>query len=312
MHKIPLPKHHFEKKLRAQEYLAESLKNGELTLALGAGISSGMGLPNWASLVNSCCNKVGIQTRFHRNTPTEKLIRAMNDVEDEISKLTTCGSNDDFDIQYTKLIHSCLYKEGKLKYDDSIIKKPLLVSIGALTSGSARGNVKEIITLNFDDVLEWYLSVYGLKTQVAYNLPVLRGNSDVLIYHLHGYVPLRLKSNQKSRIIFSKRSYDEYQAKENLNLQQLVWKDFLSSKVVLFIGLSGYDITFGPIFKDVKNRLKLNSPFKGPNSIWLMSPNTKEQIINEIRDWGGAPVIMDHDEYPSFILGICQKALKRT
>jgi hypothetical protein len=121
-----------------------------------------------------------------------------------------------------------------------------------------------------------------------------------------------LKSNQKSRIIFSKRSYDEYQAKENLNLQQLVWKDFLSSKVVLFIGLSGYDITFGPIFKDVKNRLKLNSPFKGPNSIWLMSPNTKEQIINEIRDWGGAPVIMDHDEYPSFILGICQKALKRT
>ena len=312
MTKSPHMQHRYERIETAQDYLAECLKEGTLALALGAGISAGMGLPKWPNLVNSCCKEVGIKNKFNKNTANEKLLRAMNAVEDAINKDIQGNPKKQFDDEYRKLIHKCLYRDGKVEYDDSIIKLPLLIAIGALISGSARGSVKEIVTLNFDDVLEWYLSVYGLKTQIAHKLPVLRGNPDVIIYHLHGYIPKNSNPSLKSKIIFSKRSYDRYHAKDRLNLQQSVWIDHLSSKVVLFIGLSGNDTTFGPIFSNVKVRLKSYSPFDGPNNIWLMSPKTSKEIKDEIRDdWGGAPVIMEHKDYPSFILGICQRALKK-
>ena len=301
-------KHRYEDIEVAQNYLATCLKEGTLSLALGAGVSASMGLPSWVQLVNSCCKAVGIKKRYRKTQSNEVLLRAMNNVEDTVKKKAT-QENKNFSAEYHNLVRKSLYR--KIKPSHMIAQQPLLIAIGALISGSTRGSVKEVITLNYDDILEWYLEVYGLSSQVVSKLPVLKKNCDVLIHHLHGYVPFdNSKDSSLSFILLSKRSYDKYLASERLNLQQIALKDLLTSKVVLFIGLSGDDATFGPIFTDVKNRTKKNNPHRGPLGVWLMGSDPDSGKTKEIREWGCAPVTLSHEKYPSFIFGICQKALK--
>ena len=41
----------------AKLYILERLKNGQLSVMLGAGASWAFGLPNWTTLVNRCCDE---------------------------------------------------------------------------------------------------------------------------------------------------------------------------------------------------------------------------------------------------------------
>ncbi len=305
------PAHRYKDRDIAENYLAKCLKEGSLALALGAGISNGIGLPGWADLVNACCQEaIGNNPRYNNSTQNEELRKAIDRVRNSIAKANKGKTQNEVETTFRRLVRRNLYQNGQVKFQRDVHSRPLLIALAALMSGSVRGRVKDVITLNFDNVLEWYLQTYGLEVHSVCDFPTLVRATDVTLYHLHGYLPKSKKAPSiKSPLIFSKKSYDKYLAKENP--QQLIWKELLTTRVMLFVGLSGDDVTFGPIFQDVKDRLQGANVHRGPRVIWLFGRKPSDDTLDELDDWGCTPVILkDFDEYPSFIFNVCRKALK--
>jgi hypothetical protein len=61
--------------------LADFKNRGSLTLLLGAGISSGMGLPSWKDLVRCCAQSVGINRTIDDTTTSDALMAITEEIE---------------------------------------------------------------------------------------------------------------------------------------------------------------------------------------------------------------------------------------
>jgi hypothetical protein len=278
-------------------YLAHHLRQGSLALALGAGISRYLNLPVWFELVNHCSK----DTKFTKETPVRDLTDRMEEIEGEHSE--GGKPNKGRSPEYRALVLQALYKD--VEYDKAL-KSDLLLGLGALLIGSRRGSVTEVINFNFDDVLEWYLYLHGYDINVVSTLPALRTAADVTIYHPHGFLPFHEEFQKSDFLIFSQESYD---AKMGNLLEP--WTDLtrmiLKSKIVLFVGLSGTDETFGPIFKNVQDSLG-NSRRTG---VWLFTKKDEPRKLDKLETRNFITLVLkDHEEWPNFLLKICQAAAK--
>lgn len=298
-------------------YLAQYLRDGCLILALGSGISQGIGLPNWFTLVERCLRETKRLkgTIELPDTPPSRenvvLCRLMDKVEKEFGKVDM-GRN----LDYRSMVRSCLYDgvtSGEVTPDPgeynnaNMLHHDLLIALGALLMGSKRGSVKEVFNFNFDDVLDWYLGLHGFDTHIVTRLPELQSAADVTIYHLHGYLPLSLPANQSSDfLIFGQKSYEARQGSH-----WDIWLDFFRSAmrrgIMLFIGLSGDDQLLGPSLENVKTTIS-DERFTG---FWMFGPGADPLVIDSISESNIVPLCFsDFNQYPDFLLSICREALK--
>ncbi len=271
--------------------LAHHLREGELALIIGAGASRGVGLPLWSELVQECVKRGGIPSRaVDSSTPNSDLRSLMEEIEQ-----SRTGD------EYRSLVREALY--AGVEYTDAIIRERLLIAFGALLMGSRRGKIRVVINFNFDDVLEWYLGLHGFETQVVPKLPALIRETDVVIYHPHGFLPKERDSGSASQfLVLSQYSYDE-----RLGSDRDPWlaftKDTLLGKVGLFVGLSGDDPTLGPTLVDVKRRIGSDRP----TGFWLFGPTDCD--LGEFERRNIVPVRLgNYDEIASFLLRVCQIA----
>ncbi len=282
----------------ASDRLAERLRAGSLVLMLGSGVSSGMGLPTWWQLVKACCAAAGYQSDdINEETNNESLRRRIDDVAHVA------------DASFLQIVSDCLY-DG-IEYTRTIIQMPLLIALGALMMGSRRGRVRNVVTFNFDDVLEWYLDLHGFTTQVVDELPYLLREEDVLIYHQHGFLPKNVSSYTRSRdIVFSQMSYDVRMSDVGKPWQNLL-DGLLSSHVGLFVGLSGDDPIFGPALASTK--IALNGSRE--TGFWLFQKEKKDKNKDEktrkhMLQRNIVPLFFDSfKDIPWFILDVCRKAV---
>lgn len=275
--------------------LSGHLKHGTLALFLGAGASTGMGLPRWWELVNACASSSGVDESVDENTPSDKLMRIMSRVERD------CSSKS----QYFELVTKKLY--SSCADDESLFSQRLLTAVGAATMNSRRGSVSEVITFNFDDILERYLDLHGFTSQVIVDLPVLRRSADVSVYHPHGFLPSRAGHSQSEELIFSKFSFDR-RLGDRLNPWQDSMRDLMCRKVCLFVGLSYDNATLSTILADLASPLKNQ---RGPTGFWLVGPNDDDDTEEELLERNVVPIrATNYSEYSEFMLGICQHAAK--
>jgi hypothetical protein len=302
-----LPLTDYQDHALAQIKLAEYLHSGSLALFLGAGVSRAIGLPDWVTLVRRCMSAVGEQANVSEDTSIDDLLSRIESIEKKANTVE----------KYHRIVHDCLYQG--VTYKESIVRQPLLIALGALMMGSRRGSANEVLTLNFDDVLEWYLDIHGFSTTIVTSLPRLQQSVDVAVYHPHGFLPMNIEAREKSDfLIFSQYSYDE-----RLGATQDPWKelirDLLTRKVALFVGLSGKDPALRIILPGVKNNIgKLR-----PTGFWMRKElppsgnkvgNADEMLArNTLLDRNVVPVTFaEYSEIPSFLLSICQTAMDAT
>jgi len=276
--------------------LAHWLGEGALALVLGAGISYNQNLPLWPELVRRCCKTAKVPVRLTNGAPTDKIL----------DKLELVHNRADTEMQYQDWIREALYREVA-KYDMRIVNDQWLLALGALLMTSARGSVSQVLTYNFDDLLEAYLEMHGFCIQTVTDLPALLGTSDVTIYHPHGFLPLLSTHHASRHIVFDRASYELRLAESSDPWNERV-RDMLVSKVTIFLGLSGND----PCLRTALAWVNAQLPDSRLLGVWLIGDREKDdEEVELLTSRGIAPLYFaEHELIPEFLLQICQEAVR--
>jgi hypothetical protein len=288
----------------AVRYLAGYLQRGALTLVLGAGVSRGLGLPVWGELVQKSETSVGIPPLPTDRVDSTQLMTRMDAVK------RVCQGD------FLQLVRSNLYPSEYLKsgkYPLDIIYQPMLIALGAIIMSSRRGSVADVFTLNFDDVLDWYLHLHGFSTQIVSAMPaLLSGAVDTRIHHFHGFLPLVEEASghhpgfDRSRSIVLTRDDLVQRLAET---PYAPWPTFISaqllSKTFLFVGTSMSDM-------DLAVLLRRALPLVTDREVGFALVATHDATDNMKADLHAShivPVVVgDYTEIPEFLLEICQIA----
>lgn len=297
-----LPTEDYIKGGRWQRLVAEHLFNGSLALVLGAGASAGMGLPDWPELVRRCLEDAGISydpRDLAGNPSGERLGLYIDRVEEKFPRN-----------EYHSRVADALYRGVTLGTD--ICQAPLLIALGALLMGSRRGSVRDVVTFNFDVVLEYYLSLHGYTIQTYDSLPQLRTAADVRIAHINGALghsahPLA----PPTRLVFSARSMHERSGALFEPWEQL-FRELLQSHLVLFVGLSGSDPLLFPLLTAVDPQLRAQRP----TGVWIFGKDidSDSKTLYKTPDFLSRNVVPvcepSYDTIPNSLLEVCQIAAR--
>jgi hypothetical protein len=279
--------------------LASYLNQGNLTLFLGAGVSYDFGLPGWLDLVNGLRKKQGLNEMPSSATSADLQI-AVDEVKDHL------GSEE-------KLIEATreqLYITLRGVDIQNLLKNPLLMAIAALLMGGQRGRIRRVITLNYDNLLQWTLSVFGFSVHTVHKLPALDTGADVTIYHPHGYLPIPGSSDESSDFIIL--------GKESINLRlgspDDLWfemvRHLLSSSICLFVGVSPIslsDAALAPLFNTIGKRVEAERPLGS----WIVKQKDSlhSAKVSEFQRYNIYPLLFNDPEQISvFLFEICKKA----
>jgi hypothetical protein len=277
----------------AEKALAIALGEGQVTLALGAGASKTMGFPAWSELANAACVALlkekpdladVITDTIDETWDTERMLLRMQHVRDALKD----------DTLYHDTITKCLYAP----LGGDIPDKPsgLLKALGSLMRRSRRGRVRCVVTLNFDCLLESYLRKQGLLVQVIETFPKLFIDSDVSIFHPHGYLPSNPKYGTRSNdIIFDQRAVEQ-----RILEKPAGWNDafryLAGSSVFIAVGLSGRD----PLHRLILTACQQQRRSTNVTGFWYMRDAPEDfdkDLINNLHSSGVAVLkVSDHSE----------------
>ncbi|CAN7378748.1 SIR2 family protein [Variovorax sp. LjRoot178] len=193
-------------------------RQGALSLFVGAGISMGCGLPSWDELVRRVISEVWARDK----AMAAELLRKPNGIASRYSKRQAGGG-------FNEIVKSCLYQ-------DDLVLSPTIEAI-------AGSGIKNICTLNFDDLLEEAFQIAGIEADVATpNEPLSLNQHGTKIFHPHGMLSRFHTADEirSASIVFSEDDYHTIYA-EPYSWSNIAQITLLSAFSVLFVGLSMQD-----------------------------------------------------------------------
>jgi len=208
------------------------------------------------------------------------------------------------------LVRSSLYPSDYLAangYPNDILGNRMLLAIGALVMTSSRGSVSQVMTFNFDDLLEWYLHLHGFTTQIVTDFPALiRGDADVTIYHPHGFMPLLSEVYERtSWLVLSHRELVDRISDESSKWSPLIEMMFLSKRF-LAVGTSMNDLDVEMLLARARRQLP-DEPLG-----FLVAPQSADGARERrLMEAGVVPISVESiDAIPDFLLSVCRRAAK--
>lgn len=212
----------------------EVVGKGNCVLFLGAGVGKSAKMPSWNELLKDLMGEV------------KKLKGETLDAFKELSShvLDECGNS---------YLVMCRYLQTAIKLHDDNVKFSDLIQkhlygkkepsklLDDLANIVQQRKTEEVLTYNFDDLLEQYLIKLGLqegKDFITISKDAeISGNEMLPIYHVHGVIP---EKGPSDIVVFSEEEYHKRYSNPFhwSNIEQL---HALSRKHCFFIGLSMTD-----------------------------------------------------------------------
>lgn len=281
-----------------KRFCAEELLAGRLVLVLGAGVSMKFGLPGWDLLIKKAYRQKKVSMPRDRKSSLDR-------AEDLLTRV--CKKNE---IDFAETMRKALYEGFKLSRQ-ALASKELLNAIGALMMPSVRGNVKEVITFNFDDLLETYLGYYGFVTQSVFRLPVWNTRADVRVYHPHGLLPVDVSKSVEEGILMARIQFDAQQPKLKAFYEKL--RGVMQSSTCLFIGLSGDDDNLTRLLKETYES-HCSRSYGGKACYWgIRFSDDKKDRNKNMWDQRGVyqQTLVDYDKLATWLFNVCQIASRQ-
>lgn len=212
----------------------EVVGKGNCVLFLGAGVGRSAKMPSWKDLLKDLMGEV------------KKLKGETLDAFKELSShvLDECGNS--YLVMCRYLQTAIKLHDDKVKFSDLIQKhlygkKEPSKLLNDLANIVQQRKTEEVLTYNFDDLLEQYLIKLGLqegKDFITISKDAeISGNEMLPIYHVHGVIP---EKGPSDIVVFSEEEYHKRYSNPFhwSNIEQL---HALSRKHCFFIGLSMTD-----------------------------------------------------------------------
>ncbi len=232
------------------------LRNSDnLTLFLGAGVSIESGIPAWEDFIKKL---------------SAKIFRSCG----------VCWCNIGNFLSHIRAL-KLLLGEGEHESFNSIFQKTLYESLreknltlDAVSALILRKGIKNIITYNFDDLLESKLRSLGNKNiqSITSDFPK-KLKKEINIFHVHGFVGQ--KDEFKGNIIFSEEEYNKLFS-DSTHWGNVVQLKFLKSGACLFIGCSFEDPNIKRLLDIIHNSDKKNY------AIMLQMPCKTDLLLKDL------------------------------
>jgi hypothetical protein len=217
---------------RINKDLSQSLKDGRLTLIIGAGCSVDAGIPKWDDLLLRLLNSLVKK----KNQEYSKLMNNINPIEFKnrynVSPLVL-GKNLKFTFkaEFQSELRNALY----LKSLDTSKMIDAIISLSRPSRGGK--SLESIITFNFDSLIEENLEKNEIKYKTIYSEGNRYSQNEIPIYHIHGYIPRTGKLTDENEVVFSEDSYHS-QFIDPYTWSNLILLNKLSHNTCLLVGLS--------------------------------------------------------------------------
>lgn len=278
-------------------YLGALLREGKLGLVLGAGVSMAFGLPDWTSLLRRMHAKKGV-----RNVRLKGQDPAM---VAERFRLEHCGGSDSV---LNDCVRESLYENADGKFDFNQ-KGSTLFALTALVGPSSNGCINELVTYNFDNLFEEFLTHRGYSIQSIDQEIGWRPTADVCIYHPHGLIPYNSDEAMSNRITFDAKSFSE----DYSDAVSRFLMEYFMRRTCLFVGVSGYDAKLRNLIGRV-NASGSHASRSEDTRYWGLTLTTKADFGFKQSNWEGSGVscrlINDYEsDLPRFIYKICRASI---
>lgn len=200
---------------------------GHNTFFFGAGLGPGVNMPTWNELLGDLMDKAQKTSNLAIGSSDYKDIdESCNHSALIIGRYIESGF-DSIDA-FKKQMHASLYKNSP---------KPNSALYNSLVKAIQTKKVEQVITFNYDDLIETALEKKGIKIRSIFERSHYSG-PDFPIYHVHGMIPQTRKI--ESTPVLSEKEYHTLY-KESFHWSNVIQLQALSSTTCFFIGLSMND-----------------------------------------------------------------------
>lgn len=287
---------HWEVEDNVIAFLTKQLKGSTISLVLGSGISTKFGLPDWDTLITRLANGKSLPDDFYDLTAKQQASYIK----------TKLFSNNEKALN--SKIRDVIYENAKLDFE-TLQSSKLLVSLAALIMASSRGSVSNVVTFNYDDILETYLSFFGFTCESAIDGITWASNKDVVVYHPHGFMPHDMKKPIEGDVVLDSSSFHTIMQENNHWRRKLF--NIFSSTFPIFIGVSGNDEHLLAHLEECKKShvsiVKDKTPYWG---VWFTTDidSAKAQLWKDLKVYPYK--VNSWDDVPHILFKICQEASK--
>ncbi len=228
------------------ERLAAIYGREGVVLALGAGVSIGMGVPNWDELVSGLF--VSLVTKQLSDSVDEdqavELADAVRKVGNESPLLSARYLRRGFEDgnagdprAFQQALAAALYSRGSSGGTPS----PLLRELAKLCMPLRTGpKVHSVITYNFDDLLEQVLASEGIRHRSIYSGRQHPLETELPVFHVHGFLPQDIEKSdrlEEGLLAFSEEGYHQL-FRDPYHWTNVVQLQAFQQHICIFAGLS--------------------------------------------------------------------------
>lgn len=208
-----------------QKYL-----NQNLVLVLGAGVSTSCGIPNWNKLLQLLLSK-----SFEEDTGVSEVYADIFDSVFKPNNIITGRylSNYFSDKNFESFVRKSLYPKN-------LTKSKLISEIAKFcTFKKNSAQLNSIVSYNYDDILEENIRLEDnpLSFKPIFSEYESQNNIELLIFHVHGFLPQKGKLSPHNRIVLGENSYHSQYA-DIYSWQNVVQLNKFRDTTCLFIGSS--------------------------------------------------------------------------
>jgi len=221
--------------------LSNAYYSEKLVLVFGAGLSKNFGLPDWNTLLQELI-LITFQQESHQSYDNANVLAKLYTHFFNPNPLISARFLRNYFIKeeissFEELVRKILYKNFK---KDSLSKSNLLDEILQFCVAPGKSpNLDSIITYNYDDVLETFLSKQKIKIPFR---PIFKVGDkprldELPIYHVHGFLPQKGKLTESHKITLSEDIYHE-QYTNIYSWNNIIQINKFRDNACLFIGVS--------------------------------------------------------------------------
>lgn len=250
--------------------LKKAYKEKKLVLVLGAGISTEHGLPSWDILLqkllfNELASNSGPNDSQQKSLVLAKIFTKLFSPSPLIAakylknqyneRARPCETNSDSafhgsidQTSFEQAVRKVIYDGIKIGTQSELFKE-----VRQFCISSRNGSLDSIITYNYDNILEGYLSHSDIEIpyKSIFSSAIKHNDIEIPIYHVHGFLP---QENElcSDYIILSEDLYHQ-QYKDALNWNNFIQINKFMNLTCLFIGVSFTDPNLRRLMDTAKN-----------------------------------------------------------